>query len=108
MWPAWIGGGLWGIIAALLGWPLEVRRPMAASLYQAVIGCGIGGLTLPRGRLFHQGIIGKEGQLWALGIGSRGWRGGDCECTGWVPGSGRYHHPPHSCQVGPLFDRLYE
>lgn len=49
MCPDWTGGGLWDIIAALLGCPLEVRRPVAVSLYQAVIGCGMGGVDTPQG-----------------------------------------------------------
>lgn len=103
MWPAWIGGGLWGIIAALLGCPLEVRRPVAASSYQAVIGCGMGVVDTPQGTPLSSGNNPQGGAA----VGIRHWQQG---LGGWAlagyRGSGRYHqHPPHLPSSG-TFDRL--
>lgn len=102
MWPAWIGGGLWGIIAALLGWPLEVRRPVAASLYQAVIGCGMGGVDTPQGMPLSSGNNRQGGAAvgirhWQQGLGGVG----TVSALAGYRGSGRYHqHPPHSLSSG--------
>jgi len=75
---------------------------VAASSYQAVIGCGMGGVDTPQGTPLSsennpQGGAAVGIRHWQQGLGGGHWLG-----TGGLAGTTSIHHTP--CQVGPLID----